>query len=127
VRPSAASFSNELTKLGGIGGLLGGALKKTVGVVARNPMKALGVGMIAVPTAMAYQSAREQGLQDGEKPRYLAAGRDEAGNIRPSEAAYTNYHQLFEHKPSQRQAKQLSKNYKPEMFARGPTQAPKRK
>jgi hypothetical protein len=111
-------FVTELIKLGGLAGLGGGLLKKTVGLAAKHPLKALGVGMIVAPTALAYQNARKQGLEGGEKPRYLAAGRDESGRIRASEAAYTNYHDLFEHKPHPREVRALSKNYKPEAFSR---------
>jgi len=108
-----------------MGGLLsgimssgGGLLKKTVGLAARNPMKALGVGMIVAPTVMAASSAYKGGMQPGEKGRYLAAGRDGSGRIRASDAAYTNYHELFDHKPTPKQVRALSKNHKPEMFNR---------
>lgn len=114
MKTSSVSFIDELTKLGGIGG----ALSKVVGLAAKNPLKTLGVGMIVAPTAMAYHAASKQGLEGGEKPRYLAAGRDESGRIRPSEAAYVNYHDLFEHKPHPREVRALSKNYKPDMFTR---------
>ena len=110
-----AGFADELCKLGGIGG---GLLKKTLGFVTKNPMKALGVGMVVAPTIMAAKSGYESGLEGGEKPRYLAAGRDETGAIHPSEAAYVNYHQLFEHKPRPDQVRALSKYYKPEEFHR---------
>lgn len=113
--PSAASFADELEKLGGLtGGLArmgGGALKKTLGLAAKHPMKALGVGMIAVPTLMAYNSGRDSGQNEGEKPQFLSATRD-----RPSEAAYTNYHNPIEHAPTPRETRALSKNYKPGMF-----------
>lgn len=126
--PSTASFADELEKLGGLGGGLarlgGGALKKTLGLVTKHPMKALGVGLIAAPTIMAYQSAKDSGQNEGEKPRYLAAGRGEDGRIHASRAAYTNYHKLLPHKAKAHEIKALSKNYDPEMFSRA---VPKRK
>lgn len=121
-----AAFADELEKLGGI---LGRVLKKGLGTVAKHPMKALGVGMVVAPTIMAAKGGYESGMQDGEKPRYLSAGRGDDGKIHASEAAYTNYHQLFEHKPSASEVRALSKHYKPEMFQRRPaaeTTAPPR-
>ena len=117
-----AGFADELIKLSSLGGaMLGGTanvLKKGVGMVARHPLKALGVGMIAIPTVMAANSAYQGSRQGAEQPRYLAAGRDESGRIRASDAAYTNYHELFDHKPSAKQVKALSRNHRPEMFNR---------
>lgn len=110
-----AGFLDELTKVGGLARSL---LKNTVGLAAKHPMKTLGIGMIAAPTVMAYQAARKGGLEGGEKPRYLAAGVDESGRVRASDAAYTNYHSLFKHKPRPHEIAALSKNYKPEMFSR---------
>lgn len=127
---SVRSFIDELEKLAVFGALArlgGGALKKTVGLAVKHPMKALGLGMIVAPTVMAYQGAKAEGLKGGEKPRYLHAGRDESGQIRPSEAAYTNYHQLFKHKDKPHEIRELSKYYKPEAFHDVPPTAKKEK
>lgn len=122
-------FASELVKIGGIGrallGMGGGALKKTLGLAAKHPMKALGVGMIAVPTAMAYQSARSSGQVEGEKPRFLAAGRGEDGRIHASPAAYTNFNDLIPRKPRAHEISALSKNHDPRMFKRAPSREKK--
>jgi hypothetical protein len=108
----ALAFADELTKLGGI---LSSILGRTVKTVAKNPMRTLGVGMIAVPTAIAMKRGYEGGVSPGES-RQLAAGRDETGRIRPSQAAYTNYHELLPHKARAHEIRALSKNYKPGIF-----------
>jgi hypothetical protein len=108
------SFADELTKLA----LGGGLLKKTLGLIARNPLRALGVGMIVAPTIMAAKGGYESGRQGAERPRYLSAGRDQSGKIRASDAAYTNYHELFPHKATPKEIAALSKNYNPDAFSR---------
>lgn len=106
-----AGFAAELEKLGGVAGMLGAPLR----LMAKHPGKALGVGFIAVPTAMAAVSGYNSGA-DGPNGRQLAAGRDASGRIRASDAAYTNFHELFPHKPSRKAVRALSKNYRPDMF-----------
>jgi hypothetical protein len=110
IRTSA--FADELTKLGGVAM---NTLKGVAGAISRNKMRTLGAAFIAVPTGMAMYSGYRGGAEGGRQ-RQLAAGPDDSGRIRASEAAYTNYHELFPHKASPRAVRALSKNYKPEMF-----------
>jgi len=111
-----AAFADELIKVGGAGSWLAGKALGVGKLIAKHPGKALGVGLIAIPTLMAARAGYASGLQGGEEGRQLAAGPDETGRIRPSDAAYTNYHELFKHKASPKAVEALSKNYKPEAF-----------
>jgi hypothetical protein len=101
-------FGDELIKLSVLGAL--GGLGK---LVARHPMQALGVGMLAGSTGVAGASGFAKGLRGGEKGRYLAASKHG-----PSQAAYINYHPLFEHKPTRAQLLRLHEHYRPGAFRR---------
>lgn len=106
------AFALELEKLGGITGTAYRALKGAGKLVGRNKLRTLGAAMIAVPTVMAYRSARATGMDEGTGGgKYLAATRH-----RPSDAAYTNFHDLIEHAPSAREAKAVSRNYRPNAY-----------
>lgn len=107
--PSLSSFSDELIKLGFIGGAIGGAGK----FLMKRPMLALGLLPTIGFTAYATNKAYKEGLQMGERPRYI-----EANSSTPSDAFFTNYHELFPHDLSSNQKKQISNNLKPELLKR---------
>lgn len=106
-----AAFADELIKLGALGTLLRLAAKP-VKFVAKRPLQTLGAGLVVGPPLLAMHQARKGALAGGEKPRYLAAGRDETGRIRASDSAYVNWHGLFPHDPSPKQVRALSKYHK---------------
>jgi len=116
-----AAFADELIKVGGIGSWIArksmGAVKGTAKTIAKHPGKAMVIGM-TIPTLMAAGVGYDSGLHAGEQGHQLAAGPDETGQIRASDAAYTNYHQLFKHQATGEQVRSLSKNYRPEAFRR---------
>lgn len=95
-------FTEELTKTAG---LLGGALKKGVGLAAKHPMMALGAASLAGLTAVQAAKQYKSGIATNERPRYLAAGPEG-----PSPAFNTNYHNLYEHEFSPEQKRELSWN-----------------
>lgn len=112
MKPFFRGFADELAKTAGALGTIGK-------MVTKHPMAALAVGTTALGTGAAAMSAYKQGLRGGEKPRYLAAGIDRySGQAQPSEASYINYNQLFERKPSSKEVKALSKNYRANAFKR---------
>ncbi len=102
-------FADELVKEA----ILGGALKSVGGFALKHPLIGLSGLMTVGATAAGAAGAYKEGLKGGERPRYLAASADA-----PSEAAYTNYHQLFEHKPTPKEVVSLSKNYRENAYKR---------
>lgn len=99
-------FADELEKTAG---LLGGVGKTLI----KHPIATLtGAGIAASAGTSAVRGYRS-GLQGGEKARYLLAGKQG-----PSEAFYTNFHPLFEHKLKPRQLRQLSERYREKDFKR---------
>ena len=101
--------------------VLQGFLKEAIALKAlakpKNLMRALGVGFVAVPTALAAKAGYKKGRAGGQSPRYLAASYDPiSGRSMPSRAALTNYNPLFKRKPTVKQKKRLSKNYKEKNF-----------
>jgi hypothetical protein len=106
-------FALELLKVGG-------PLKSIGKTVLKHPLTAaLAIGTAAT-TGMAAAGAYKEGLRGGEKPRYLYAGVDpSSGQIVPSEAAYTNYHETIgDRKPTPKQVAALSKHYNEKKFKR---------
>jgi len=110
--PLHNGFVHELLKVGG-------ALKSIGKFVIKHPvLTATAIGT-AGATGSSVVSAYKKGLRGGERPRYLYAGRDEHGRIVPSEAAFTNYHNVIgNQKPTPKQVKALSKHYKENKFKR---------
>lgn len=106
--PFHRGFTDELVKTALLGGL--GSVAK---LVARNPMTALGVATVAGGTGIAATRGFKEGLHGGEKGRYLSASK-----YGPSEAAYTNYHPMFEHKPTRASWRGLHEFYRPGAFRR---------
>lgn len=102
-------FVDEITKEAGIARSIASPAWK---VLKKHPFLSLMGGSIVASTALSAAQARREGLRGGEKGRYLHATRDS-----PSRAAFTNYHQLFKHKPSKKQVARLSKHHKPSRFA----------
>lgn len=83
----------------------------------KNLMRALGVGMIAIPTALAAKAGAKKGRAGGQAERYLAASYDPISRrAMPSRAALTNYSPLFNRTPTTKQKKQISKHYKEKAF-----------
>jgi hypothetical protein len=117
VTPFLRGFGDELVKCAGVLGALGGVGK----LVAKHPLIAMTAGMTAIGTGMAARNAYKEGLQGGEKPRYLAASVDPgSGRAQASDAAYTNYHPLFAENetPKRGQLRRLSRHYHPNAFKR---------
>jgi len=107
MKPALNGFADELTKLGSLG-----ALKSLGKFVYKHPMATLGIVGTGAATGLAAKAGYESGRAGG-KGRYLPASA--AG---PSDAAYINYHQFFEHKPSRKERKKLHRNYREEAFKR---------
>lgn len=106
--PFLNGFASELVKTAG-----GGLLKSVGKFVVKHPIIALSAGVTGLGTAAAARQAYKGGLEGGEKPRYLNAAVDPAtGATQASEAAYTNYHQLFPHKPTEYQKWMQSRHYR---------------
>lgn len=104
-------FTDELVKVGGIGG----ALKSVGKFSVKHPMVAMLGASTLIGTAVAAKNAYREGLRGGEKGRYLAASLDGG----PSEAAYTNYHPMFKNrKPAHGALKRLHRNYDEAKFKR---------
>ena len=101
-------FADELEKTAGVGG----ALKRALGLVKKYPTIALSTPMILGGTYMAARAGAEKG-RSGAKGRYL-----QADARRPSNAAFTNYNQLFDTKPSEKEARRPTKKYKEKAFRR---------
>jgi hypothetical protein len=98
-------FADELVKEAGVAG---SAFK----MVRKHPIRSLIGASILGGTGMAASAGHKQGLRGGEKPRYLAASRN-----RPSRAALINSHELFDHKPSEKERKRPTKHHKASTFA----------
>ena len=101
--------------------VLQGFLKEAISAKSllkpKNLMRALGVGFVAVPTALAAKAGYKKGRAGGQAPRYLAASHDPiSGRSMASRAAHTNYNPLFKRKPSAKELKRLSKHYKEKNF-----------
>ena len=104
-------FGDELTKVAVLG-----ALKTVGGFVKRHPGLSINAPIILGATALAARSGYKSGRRGDEKPRYLPASYDPiARTATPSQAAYIPYGRLFG-KPSEREAKKVSKNYKEKAF-----------
>lgn len=101
--PFLRGFTDELVKHAG---LLGGAVK----FVAKHPMATLGGAAIAGMTGYQAVNAYREGQEAGSRPQQL-----QATPGHPSDAAYTNYHQLFGHDLSPTDKAKLSENFKPEL------------
>ena len=70
-------------------------------------------------TGMATSSAYKRGLRGGDKPRYLAAAVDpNSGHAQASEAAFTNFSDLFKKRPAKGQLKRLHGDYDAAKFKR---------
>jgi len=111
--PFLEGFGDELTKLAA--GL--GALKSVGKFTMKHPLIALGAGTTGIATAAAYREAKKRGLQEGQRPRYLAAGVDPvSGQAYGSGAERVNWHHLFPHKPSAKSVRALSANYDEKKF-----------
>jgi len=99
--------------------VLQGFVKEAIGkslLQPKNLMRALGVGMVAVPTALAARAGYKSGRAGDEKPRYLAASFDPiSGHAMPSRAGVTNYNVLTK-KPTAKEIKRVTKNYKEKAF-----------
>lgn len=109
MNPFAHGFADELVKTAIAGGVL-----KTVGkAIVKHPLIAATGLMTAGATAASAAQAYRSGLRGGDKPRYLAAGPEG-----PSEAAYNNYSQLFEHPQTAKREYEISRWYRPNAFKR---------
>jgi hypothetical protein len=98
-------LADELAKTAGV-------LRRVAGLVAKHPIVAMTAGGAALATGASAASAYRGGLRGGEKARYLEAGLDPAtGEASAGQAAYNNYHQLLERKPSRREVWGLSRYY----------------
>ena len=106
--PFLRGFVEELA-LTKVAGILGGAAK----FVAKHPMATLGGGAVLGMTGYQAVNAYRSGREEGSKPKYLAASANQ-----PSDAAFTNYHGLFNHELPEAQKKKLSENAKPELMRR---------
>lgn len=104
--PFLQGFAGELMKQAGALSTIGKAVMK-------HPLLTLGGGSVAAGTVAAAVGGAKSGLHGGESGRYLRASK--AG---PSEAFYTNYHPMFEHKMSPAEQKQRSWNYREDQFKR---------
>ena len=100
--------------------VLQGFLKEAAGkslLKPKNLMRALGVGMIAIPTGLAARAGYKRGRSGDEDPRYLAASYDPLSRrAQASQAAHINYNVLTK-KPTEKQKRAPSKNYKEELIA----------
>lgn len=104
--PFLHGFTEELVKTGSALGAVGRFALKHPVLSATALMTAGGTGMSAA-------SAYKEGLRGGEKGTYLAASPDG-----PSQAAFTNYNELFDRKKTRKQVRSLSKHYKATKFQR---------
>lgn len=110
--PFLQGFAEELVKTAG-------ALKTVGGLALKHPILALTAAGTIASTAGSAASAYKEGLKGGEKGKYLGAGIEPYTNrAAASPAAYTNYHQLFERKPSNREVHELSRFYDAKKFRR---------
>lgn len=104
--PFLQGFAGELSKVAG-------ALGSIARTAIKHPMLTLSALGTAAATGLSASSAYKEGLRGGEKPRYLAAGKEGA-----SPAAYANYNQLFERPAGRKQVRDLSKYYRESKFKR---------
>lgn len=111
MNPFLHGFTDELVKTSG-------ALKSIGRFAVKHPLVTLTAAGTVATTGLSAGQAYRQGLRGGEKPRYLAAGVDRGGNATTSPAAYTNYHEMLERRPSSKEIKSLSKYYDPKKFRR---------
>ncbi|MBP9824077.1 MAG: hypothetical protein KBF21_07635 [Thermoanaerobaculia bacterium] len=110
-----AGFADELVKTAGIGG----ALKRVGKFTVKHPIVALSGATTVAATGLAASGAYKEGLQGGEKPRYLAASVDpNTGEAETSPAAYTDFNQLFPRRPEKGQLKRLHGDYDEAKFKR---------
>ena len=104
--PFLQGFAGELTKQAGALGTIGRVIKK-------HPVLAINAPLVAASTISSAVEGAKSGLHPGEAGKYLRASK--AG---PSEAFYTNYHPMFEHKMSPAEKTRLSENYHEKSFKR---------
>jgi len=113
--PFLTGFADELVKVAGVGGVLKNVGKFTV----KHPLLALTAAGTVAATGMATSSAYKRGLRGGDKPRYLAAAVDpNSGHAQASEAAFTNFSDLFKKRPAKGQLKRLHGDYDAAKFKR---------
>ena len=106
MNPFLRGFTHELIKTGSV-------LKSVGRFAVKHPILSLSAGMTGLGTAVAAKNAYGEGIGGGEKPRYLNAAVDSAtGETQASPAAYANYHQLFPHKPTEREKWLQSRYYR---------------
>jgi hypothetical protein len=101
--------------------VLRGFLKEAVSAKSllkpKNLMRAAMLGMVAVPTGLAAKAGYNRGRSGEEDPRYLAASYDPISRrAQASRAAHINYNVLTK-KPTEKQKRAPSKNYKKELIA----------
>jgi hypothetical protein len=104
--PFVAGFLDELEKCGGVG-------KALLGTAVKHPLLTLGGLSVGGAAALSAAQGYKSGLKGGEKGKFLQAEKD-----KPSDAFFTNYHQLFEHKPKPWQKERQSWNYNEQAFKR---------
>ena len=102
--PFAHGFVDEFIKCAGLLGSVGK-------LVTKHPVKTLGGAALLGITGVSARNAYNQGLGLTERPRFL-----QAAPGAPSEAHFTNFHELFPHELSEKQKAALSKNVKPELM-----------
>ena len=103
-----AGFADELQKTA----TAAGALKGAFSFAKKYPTIALSAPMILGGTYYAAKAGAEKG-RSGSKGKYLKATKD-----RPSDAAFANYNQLFDTKPSEKKARRPTRKYKESAFKR---------
>jgi hypothetical protein len=89
-----------------------GALKGAFGFAKKYPTISLSTPMILGGTYYAAKAGAEKG-RSGAKGKYLTATKD-----RPSDAAFANYNDLFDRKPSEKEARRPTRKYKESAFKR---------
>jgi hypothetical protein len=97
-------FADELVKVAGVG-------KSLFKVVRKHPIASLMGASILASTGLAAHQGYKSGLHGAERGRFIRATRDS-----PSQAAFINYHQLFKHKPSQKEVERLSEHHREKTF-----------
>lgn len=110
-------FTDELIKVAGVGRALGGLFK----LVKKHPVASISLPLIGASTVAAGVQGHAEGRAGG-KGRYLRAGPEG-----PSRAAYTDYHGLFEHKPTEKEKKRLTGKYRESAFSGKPSETSYRK
>lgn len=113
--PFLVGFTDELVKTAALGGVLKRVGKFTI----KHPLVALTAAGTIGATALAAKGGYQQGLQGGERPRYLGAQVDRnSGQAAASEAAYTNFHDMLNQRPRRGQLKRLHRHYDESKFKR---------